>query len=369
MNTKAEFQITESFFHSVIDAIGHDVLIISNIGKIMYMNIKSQSNLFRNYSNEKINHIKPLMEDFIKRYRVEEPDLILELIDETLNSITFITSEFKIKLIKNGEKHYELSTNPIYDSKLGHLGRIWQFRDITISEKIDEMKSEFLSLASHQLRTPLTSIRGYTDMVLNKDFGDFPKDLEEPLQAVEEAAISMNDLIDDLLNISRLERGIHDVKPQKFSLQDLIREVITETKGKSEEKGIQLLTDIKDSQVELETDKLRLKECIKNLVDNSIKYSPENKKVNLRAFNLSNEKIQFVVSDEGYGIPKGQQDKIFQKFFRAANVLTENFDGTGLGLYYVKKTIEELGGSISFESKVNNGTTFYLTIPKVYKEV
>ncbi|MDQ7021790.1 MAG: ATP-binding protein [Candidatus Dojkabacteria bacterium] len=120
-------------------------------------------------------------------------------------------------------------------------------------------------------------------------------------------------------------------------------------------------------EVEVESEQIRVTESIKNIIDNAIKYSPEKTKVEIKLEKLGNERIRISVKDQGIGIPEDQQDHIFQKFYRATNVLTENFDGTGLGLYYVKKSIEDLGGKVYFESQVNNGSTFYIELPLTYK--
>ncbi|MDQ7021789.1 MAG: histidine kinase dimerization/phospho-acceptor domain-containing protein [Candidatus Dojkabacteria bacterium] len=234
--TENIFHITDSFFHSVLDSIGHDVIIVSNDLEMMYMNVEASINLFRNYEQKSNENFLQMIADLKKRLKVENSDELDDLIKSTSNEINFITSTILIKLNQRGEKFYEISTSPIYDSKKGHLGRIWQFRNVTERETMDTMKTEFISIASHQLRTPLTSIRGYTDMIISGDFGEVNEELNEPLDAIKVASSEMGELINDLLNISRLERTDQEIKIVKFSIKEVISKAIDELSTKALEK-------------------------------------------------------------------------------------------------------------------------------------
>ncbi len=352
--------------NAILDSIDHELIITDNKGKIKYLNKKSKTHLFTKIKkHEHDNTIKGLFLFLIKNYKISNEEKLMDLVYKTFENESFVCQTLKISLIHTTEKNYEIITSPIYEENIGHLGRIWQFRDITMQEKIDQMKSEFLSIASHQLRTPLTSIKGYTDMILSKDFGDFGENLQEPLQAIAKASNQMSELLDDLLNISRIETGKYSqIKLEKIHLYKFIIKEIKEVKIQANNKNINIKLNFKlKKNFHLISDKTRLSESITNLLNNAIKYSPQNTIITINIFidNLNN--LQIDIIDQGIGIPKDQQDRIFEKFFRAANVLQENFDGTGLGLFYVKKAINDLEGQINFESEKNKGTKFTIKLP------
>jgi signal transduction histidine kinase len=172
-------------------------------------------------------------------------------------------------------------------------------------------------------------------------------------------------LVNDLLNVSRIETGKNfEVKKQKTDLIPILKEVIGEQELIAKSKKIEILfgNDFSDKVI-LDIDGIKIKQVLQNLLNNAIKYSPENTKVSL-GLKDEGKKMLFFVKDSGFGIPLDQQKRIFEKFFRANNVLMTGAEGTGLGLYIVRSIIEAHGGKVWFESKENKGTTFYIEIPK-----
>jgi signal transduction histidine kinase len=355
---RAEFTLT-----SILDAIHHPIILVDELNEIKFINTLAKRQILNELGN--INTISGFVQCLVSNSLVSEKDKekLQQLLEQTLEDESFITDSIKITIKRKTEKCFLITTAPIYDDELGFLGRIWQFEDVTLKERINEMKIEFLSIASHQLRTPLASIRGYTDMLENGDYGDFNPEAKEALSAIAIAGRKMSNLLDDLLNISRLEDG-------KFSkvnfeevdlLEDIVNPVIEEQKKLAENKSQEILLNANLAETKFITDKIRLKESLSNLLQNAIKYSGKGKKITIN-INKQEEKLRIEVIDQGVGIPVSEHDKIFQKFFRAENVLTENFDGTGLGLYYVKKAISDLGGSVDFDSEEGKGTTFKIVI-------
>lgn len=244
------------------------------------------------------------------------------------------------------------------------VGAIEVFRDITLEYEIDRLKSDFISLASHQLRTPLSAIKTYSHMLIDGYMGPMTPTQKKSLRTIVGATNRMNELISTLLNISRIESGNVTVTPKAVNVAQLIEEVSKEHALGMTDKNISLELIRSSSQATpLQTDPLLLKEILSNLLSNAVKYTPDGGNITLALKNRRYD-ILFTIRDTGMGIPKYSQDQIFTKFFRAHNVVRQETSGTGLGLYLVKGLVDALGGKIWFESQEGKGTTFSVTIPK-----
>jgi PAS domain S-box-containing protein len=244
------------------------------------------------------------------------------------------------------------------------LGAIEVFRDITLEQEVDRMKSEFISLASHQLRTPLSAIKTYTHMLVDGYMGEVTPEQRKSLRTIISASNRMNELISTLLNITRIESGSIAISLKNIAIDRLAEDVVKELSMSASEKSIALtMKRSGNGNYILKTDSLILKEIITNLVSNAIKYTPDEGSVTVEVRNRSRD-IMISVKDSGWGIPKESQDQVFSKFFRASNIVKRETTGTGLGLYLVKGLLERLQGKIWFESVEGTGTVFYCTLPK-----
>lgn len=244
------------------------------------------------------------------------------------------------------------------------LGAIEVFRDISLELEVDRMKSEFISLASHQLRTPLSAIKTYTHMLAEGYMGELNDAQRNSLDTVINASDRMNELISTLLNITRMESGSIAISPKSMRLDTLAEEVVKELGHMAAVKRIGLSVHATPKTgINLVTDALIVKEILTNLVSNAIKYTPERGKVGIYIRGRQRE-VLAEVRDSGWGIPKFSQDQIFSKFFRAHNIVKRETTGTGLGLYLVKGLIDALGGKIWFKSIEGKGTSFFFTLPK-----
>lgn len=243
------------------------------------------------------------------------------------------------------------------------IGAIEVFRDLTNEIESDKLKSDFISIASHQLRTPLSAINMYTRMLRDGLAGELTEQQLPYIQTVLSSVERMNVLIDTLLNITRIEAGGITVKLRSVRLDDLSREMLAEFIPAAQAKGIELTADIPAETEIVYTDNLLVKEICANLLSNAIKYTGENGKVYFEMLDTPTE-VRWKVTDNGYGIPISDQKNIFLKFFRAGNITTRDVSGTGLGLYLIKSIAESLGGELWFESAENKGSTFYFTLPK-----
>jgi PAS domain S-box-containing protein len=219
------------------------------------------------------------------------------------------------------------------------LGAIEVFRDITIEEQVDRMKSEFISLASHQLRTPLSAIKTYSHMLADGLMGDVNPEQHKFLDTIVSASNRMNELISTLLNITRMESGSIAVTPKQFKLTSVIEELMPELQVMARHKSVNLHVATKGkASTTIRTDPLIVREIVTNLVSNAIKYTPESGSVVIIVRPRRSD-ILVQVSDSGWGIPASAQEQVFSKFFRAHNIIQRETTGTGLGLYLVKGLI------------------------------
>ncbi len=244
------------------------------------------------------------------------------------------------------------------------IGTIKVFRDVTYEREIDKAKTEFVSLASHQLRTPLSTVNWYSEMLLAGDVGDLNEKQKKYLDEVYRSNQRMVELVNALLDVSRLELGTFVIEPESTDICKLARDVVDEQEPQINARKIKFSLSCSKKILFMQADPKLLRMVMQNILSNAVKYTPERGRVKM-AISLFNKKnILIKISDTGYGIPKNQHSKIFTKLFRADNVRDKDTNGTGLGLYIVKSIVENSGGKIWFESpKENFGTTFYVTLP------
>jgi signal transduction histidine kinase len=239
---------------------------------------------------------------------------------------------------------------------------------------VDQAKTEFVSLASHQLRTPLTTVNWYSEMLLTGDVGPLNEKQREYLNEIYKGSKRMGGLVNALLDVSRMEMGTFIVEPEPTDIPLLARSVVSELQPQLDQKSLQFIAKYADNLPIMNADPKLLRMVLQNLLANAVKYTPPKGQIKLE-LNLATARGQIIptqgpgsnilikVSDTGYGIPRANQDKIFTKLFRADNVRAKDTEGTGLGLYIVKGIVDQAGGQIWFESEENQGATFYVTLP------
>lgn len=230
-------------------------------------------------------------------------------------------------------------------------------------KEIDQMKTEFISVASHQMRTPLSATKWVMRMLLDGDLGKLNDQQLEMLTKGYQTNERMILLINDLLNVSRIEEGRFQYRFVHMSIEEVVESVIQELYNLIKKRNIKFNYKVAKGEIpKLNIDPQKIRLVVQNLVDNAVKFTPPGGKVTIN-LNSDKENVYFSVTDSGVGIPASQQHRIFSKFFRADNVIRMQTDGSGLGLFIVRNVIDNHQGRVWFESTEGKGTTFTFSLP------
>lgn len=227
---------------------------------------------------------------------------------------------------------------------------------------LDEAKDEFISMASHQLRTPLTSVKGYISMILEGDAGEINETQRKFLNQSYISSQRMVYLISDLLNVSRLKTGKFVIEPKPTYLPTVVESEIEQLQETAKSRGLKVEFTKPKSFPTLNLDENKIRQVIMNLADNAIYYTPVGGKINLN-LSVTNDSVAYTVTDTGIGVPKSEQHHLFTKFYRAANAKKARPDGTGLGLFMAKKVVIAQGGAMIFKTTEGKGSTFGFSFP------
>jgi PAS domain S-box-containing protein len=247
-------------------------------------------------------------------------------------------------------------------------GSIVVFRDTSEQRALDQMKTEFISIASHQLRTPLAGMRWYTSTLVEGLAGTLNPQQAELIKEIESCVEQMVTLVNDLLDVARLDQGTLKLNPVVVQPNELLTEVAKTMEGKANKFQVSLLVEQEGASCPpLYADKALLTEVLLNLVDNAIRYTPENGGVRLRV-KQEGQSLVFSVSDTGVGISEENAEKLFRKFSRIENPLSNRERGSGLGLYFAKGIVEKHGGTIWVRSATGQGSTFFIRLPLALSE-
>ncbi len=271
---------------------------------------------------------------------------------------------FVLETKKGNLIYVEESATPIKNQQGQIMGCIVVFRDITAKRKLEMMRSDFISIASHQLRTPLSATKWFLEILVNGDVGALKKKQLDILRETYVNNQSMINLVNTMLSMSRIESKQLIINLEKVNFEKTIKKILADLKPMLDKKGQDLkFFGLKDKDFQIETDKVLLKNVIDNLVVNASKYSPGATEIIVKIIKENNKTVVVSVADRGIGISKLEHYKIFKKFSRANNAVMYNASGTGLGLYIAKSTLDVFGGKIWFKSDENKGATFYFSLP------
>ena len=263
---------------------------------------------------------------------------------------------------RDGRLYVALATiTPIsFDGAI--IGYIATEEDVTYLKDIDKAKSEFVSLASHQLKTPVGAMRWSLEMLLAGDYGKITPKQRDVLRQVWMMNDRMNELVSSLLNISRIEMGVFVIEPVPTDFVAICKEVLVEMESRRAKKGHTVTKDFEARLPRVSADPKFLRIIFQNLISNAIKYTPANGKIKI-SLRIDGNNIMCSVANNGAPIPVSDQPRIFEKMFRASNASEQDPSGNGFGLYIVKRIVENAGGRIWFTSKKGEETVFYVTFP------
>ena len=315
--------------------------------------------------NKAAEEITGFTQDEMVNRPIEEMVHLFSDTDEILPK-TYCTASFNqsAKLIgKEGrEASVNLLTAQLEGSVQTNISCILILHDLSKEEELEKMKLDFVSMASHELRTPLTSIVGYLSVFINENKGKIESSEFELLEKSLVSAQQLLNLVQNLLNVNKIEREQMSVSPETLDYLPIITKALEDLKNQAGQKNIVLNFDAPKEIPRVLADPIRISEVITNLIANSINYTNAGGKIDV-SLELSPNEITTIVSDTGIGIPKEALPHLFNKFFRVSNLSQRASKGTGLGLYISKSIVEKLGGKIWVESEVGKGSKFIFTLP------
>ena len=341
--------------HQIIENVYAGLIMVSSSGRITQINQPAKFLLqLQNADIHTSTYDKSIKNETIK-----------DMLTGSLRDGTESAMEIDIEVVPGEEpKVFKAQTTAVQSEDGSVVGAVAIFNDITDIRGIERMKTAFVSTVSHELRTPLTSIKGFVSTLLADTEGYYDKEMtREFLGIIDQECDRLTRLISDLLNVSRIEAGrALDLVPKQVSLPGLIDRIVTSQRSYA--RNHELVVEIENELPIIVGDEDKMDQILTNLMSNAIKYSPDGGTVTIRS-NSEDSKVRIAVEDQGIGIPKEHQVKVFDRFHRVDTRDTREIYGTGIGLFLVKHLVEAHGGDIWVESEVGKGSKFIFTLPLV----
>lgn len=297
--------------------------------------------------------------NFIQDEDVDKVALIPEYFKQNRNVNDM---EVQIRRPDGGSRYVMLSLFSFTDGQ-GTKKGLLTLVDITKQKAIDKAKTEFVSLASHQLHTPISAMKWNLELLQTAGKDQFTEFQKIYVEKIRKGVDRMDMLVNDFLSVSKFELGTLTPSPILINIPVFLDGIIEENALFAEQKGVRVSTKFGDGLEDIKSDTHLLHMIVSNLLSNAIKYTPKDGTVEVKALILE-DKLNIAIADTGMGIPLEEQEQVFSKLFRGAGARMKVTDGTGLGLYIVKRAVETLGGNITFVSVEGQGTTFTVVLPK-----
>ena len=275
---------------------------------------------------------------------------------------------FKVEEIGGGGRVYEIFFHYLEsEAKDGKgvclpLGFFILFFDITEAKLLEHSKSELVAVASHQLRTPLTAMRGNVEMLADESYGPLNKEQHELLNDIDISTVRLITMVNEMLDITKIESNNMEMNPEPLNVKAVISSILIDLAGYAERHEFTIDDSNLASDIVIQADKVRTRQIFQNLIDNAIKYSRYPGKLEITS-QVERGMLKLSFKDNGIGVPQNEQSKLFGRFYRASNTSKTSSSGSGLGLYIVKSIAQQLGGDITFTSEEGVGTTFVVTLP------
>ncbi len=350
-----------SEMRAVLDAVGEAILLVAPDGRFLSV-------------NQKVSALFGIGSEEILGRCFDELGMQIDLIfqdpagfkSQVLETVADTEKQFTQTVLQRWpeRRELELFSTPVRGTAGDYWGRLFVFRDVTHERQVDRMKTDFISLVSHELRTPLTSIKGFTDLILEGDAGEVREEQREYLSIVKQNADRLVSLINELLDISRIESGRVQLQLAPVRMQEVVDLVVASLSPQIQQKSQALHVRVAPELLPVLGDRDRLTQVLTNLLSNAHKYTPAGGSIRVEAKSQDNQ-VVVSVTDNGIGISPEDQKNLFTKFYRVDSSLTRQIGGTGLGLAIVKSIVELHGGAVSVESQPGQGSTFSFTMPVV----
>ncbi|WP_079530497.1 two-component system histidine kinase PnpS [Halobacillus hunanensis] len=349
MSTKG---MQETQLEAVINNMGNGLILIDEKGYILLVN----KAFLESFGGIQKKYIGYLYHDAIPYPAIHETVQTIFMFEET------ISEKFALP-VHIDRRHFEVTGAPIFSSNNKWKGIVLVFHDITEMKKLEQMRKDFVANVSHELKTPITSIRGFSETLLDGAMKDEAM-MEQFMQIILKESGRLQSLIEDLLELSKVERDDFKLFLEEIELRNLLKELFPLIEHQADQKSIRLETSI-DVEAKIQGDVSRLKQVFLNLLTNAVNYTGETGLVQV-SLQDHGDSVTISINDNGVGIPEEEISRIFERFYRVDKARSRNSGGTGLGLAIVKHIVEAHHGSIKVESEVNEGTTFAITLPKKF---
>ena len=342
---------------AVVNGLAEGLILVDSKDHILHINPAAEYILEIEEPNSEEVLAKVIENDQLAKIFKEDKELISE------NQVA--TSEVTLNHKKDGQMVLRVISTAFLDEVGEVLGTVYSFQNITRDKEIDQMKSDFISLVSHELRTPLTSIIGFVSFILDGKTGTINEKQRDSLVRVHRQSKRLAALINDLLDISRIEAGRIEIKREPTSILEITKQRFDEIKPQADEKELKFSLIVPDSLPLIFGDEERIGQILTNLMGNAIKFTPEKGRVAVKL--KSDGKIIHVeVIDDGFGIPIENRQKVFEKFYQHGDIHTRQQGGTGLGLSIAKSIVEVHGGRIWVDDgEGGRGSNFQFVLPLV----
>jgi two-component system, OmpR family, sensor kinase len=349
----------KNFMYNILESFVNGVMTLDNEKRLTHINRNAY--IMFGISEEEV---------IGKKYDECFPEQLISILDfivkETYDKGFVLDYQVNYELIGGVTIPLGISTAILRNDTNDPIGTTIVSRDMTASQelerlrKIDKLKSDFVSTVSHELRSPLTTIKAYLDTLINRVDDNDKETRTMFLQTIEKEANRLSNLIEDMLNLSRIESGKIQLELEYIDITEIVTDVVNLCQMQSQQHTIH--KEIPPKLPKVMADKDRLTQVFINIINNAIKYSPEGKNIWVRVFEEDNS-LRVACKDEGMGLSEEDRYKIFEKFYRVNTQQTSNIGGTGLGLAIVKKLVEMHHGKIIVDSELNKGTTFTIVLP------
>lgn len=344
---------------NIIDTVNEGIQFVSTSGEVVLIN-KALSNIIR--CPDTMDQQKATQQKWLQHFEsiTDQAEQLISFFKNAILEDFKDTRTIRYSISQKTPVFIEVYATSVYEGR-EKKGTMFVHRDITREYEVDQMKSELVSTVSHELRTPLSSVLGFTELLLKKELK--PERQKKYIETIHKEAIRLTNLINDFLDLQRMESGRQSYNIQQTSIDELAIEIVNSFRH---EKNHRVHLVDKAKFVKVSADQERIVQLLVNLIGNAIKFSPNGGEITITLENIQ-DFVRISVKDQGIGIPQNEMSMLFQKFKRIDNSARRKIGGTGLGLAICKEIVSKHGGDIWLESEEGNGTTVYFTLP-LYKQ-